>query len=67
MNKECEMKIRRLAGIVVVLGIGIGNFVSAYGYLLSVFAGFNLIQSSFTGFCPPKKLIKVCGDESPRD
>jgi hypothetical protein len=67
VNKDCEMKVRRLAGIVVLLGIGIGNFVSTYGYLLSVFAGFNLIQSSFTGICPPEKLIPVCRKESSRD
>lgn len=64
MNKDCEMKVRRLAGIVVVLGIGIGTFLSSYGYALSVFAGINLLQSSFTGVCPPKKIIPVCRKES---
>lgn len=62
MNKNCEMKVRRLAGIVFVLGIG--TFLSPYGYALSVFAGINLVQSSFTGTCPPKKIIPVCKKES---
>jgi hypothetical protein len=64
MNKNCEMKVRRLAGIVVMLGIGIGTFLSPYGYALSAFAGINLVQSSFTGICPPKKIIPVCKKES---
>jgi hypothetical protein len=64
MNKNCEMKVRRLAGIVVMLGIGIGTFLSPYGYALSAFAGINLVQSSFTGVCPPKKIIPVCKKES---
>lgn len=67
MNKNCEMKVRRLAGIVVVLGITTGTFISSYGYLLSVFAGLNLIQSSFTGICPPKKIIPSCKEESSQD
>lgn len=67
MNKNCEMKVRRLAGIVVILGIVIGNFVSTYGYIISAFAGLNLLQSSFTGICPPKKLIPICKEESSGD
>lgn len=44
--------IRRLAGTVVLLSLALGWFVSPLGYLLGVFVGLNLIQSTFTGICP---------------
>ena len=40
------------AGFVVLAGLGLGYFVSDYWYLLSAFAGLNLVQAGFTGFCP---------------
>lgn len=48
-----EKFVRVLAGVVSLTGLGLGFFVSPWGYLLTVFAGLNLIQSAFTGFCPP--------------
>jgi hypothetical protein len=32
-----------------------GWFINEYIYLITLFAGLNLFQSSFTGFCPPEK------------
>lgn len=48
--------VRRLAGTVVLTGFLLGWFVNDYFYLIDAFAGLNLIQSSFTGFCPPEKI-----------
>lgn len=48
--------VRRLAGIVITAGFLGGWFVDEYIYLVTLFAGLNLLQSSFTGFCPPEKL-----------
>lgn len=67
MNKECEMKVRRLAGIVTVIGVSVGFFVSTYAYILVLFVGLNLLQSSFTGVCPPKKFISDCQKEEGSD
>lgn len=67
MNEKCEMKVRRLAGVVTIIGVTIGFFVSSYGYLLVVFAGLNLLQSSFTNICPPKKFISDCQKEDSED
>ena len=50
--------VRRLAGLVVLLGLGLGFFVSDWLYLITAFAGLNLLQSSFTGICPPEKIYR---------
>jgi hypothetical protein len=49
-----EKLVRLMAGIVTLTGLGLGFFVSPWWYLLTVFAGVNIIQSAFTGFCPPE-------------
>jgi hypothetical protein len=53
-----EKLVRVLAGTVSLAGLGLGFFVSPWGYLLTVFAGLNVIQSAFTGFCPPEILYR---------
>lgn len=52
-----ENSIRLLAGILVLGSLTLGYFVSHYWLLLTAFVGFNLIQSSFTRFCPAEMII----------
>ncbi len=52
-----ENSIRLLAGTLVLLSLGLGYFVSPYWYLLTAFVGFNLVQSSFTKFCPAEMIF----------
>jgi hypothetical protein len=49
------------AGFVVLLGLALGYLVSPYWYLLTAFAGFNMIQASITGFCPAAMVFKKLG------
>lgn len=56
MFDQREHFVRAFAGIVVLIGFLLGWFVNEWFYLIHVFAGLNLIQSSITGFCPPEKL-----------
>jgi hypothetical protein len=49
-----EKLVRILAGGVTLTGLGLGFFVSPWWYLLTAFAGLNILQSAFTGFCPPE-------------
>lgn len=49
------------AGFVVLLGLALGTYVNAYWYLLTAFAGLNMIQASFTGFCPAAMVFKKLG------
>ncbi|MDZ7687245.1 MAG: DUF2892 domain-containing protein [Halobacteriales archaeon] len=51
-----ERFVRAVAGTVVLLGFVLGWFVNDLFFLIHVFAGLNLLQSSVTGFCPPEKV-----------
>ena len=53
-----ENGIRILAGSMILLALALGHFVNPFWYFLGVFVGLNLIQSAFTGFCPPAALLK---------
>lgn len=61
MNKQ--QFVRRIAGTVITGGFLGGWFINQYLYLITLFAGLNLLQSSFTGICPPEKIYdKVYGE-----
>ena len=49
------------AGFVVLVSLLLGHFVSPYWYWLTAFAGANLLQSSFTGFCPLVFVLRRLG------
>ena len=52
-----ENSIRLFAGFLVTLSVTLGYFVSTYWFLLTAFVGLNLIQSSFTKFCPAEMVF----------
>lgn len=52
-----ENSIRLLAGSLVLLSVSLGYLVSPYWFLLTAFVGVNLIQSSFTKFCPAEMVF----------
>jgi hypothetical protein len=56
-----DRAVLRFAGFVVLLGLALGWLVNPYWYLLTAFAGLNMIQSSFTGFCPAAIVFKKLG------
>ncbi len=56
-----DRAVLAFAGCVVLLGLALGTYVSAYWYLLTAFAGLNMIQASFTGFCPAAMVFKKLG------
>lgn len=49
------------AGFVVLMGIALAYLVNPWWILLSAFAGLNMIQASFTGFCPAAMIFKKLG------
>ena len=49
------------AGLVVLVGLALGWFVSPYRLLLTAFAGLNMLQAGFTGFCPAAMAFRLCG------
>lgn len=62
-----EYAVRLLAGTLVLAGLLLGLLVSQWFFILVAFVGLNLIQSSFTGFCPAEMIIrKMKGEERAR-
>ena len=53
--------IRLLAGGMTLLGVALTHWVHPAWLLLPAFVGLNLIQSVFTGFCPPTLLLEKLG------
>jgi membrane associated rhomboid family serine protease len=52
------------AGILNLVGLSIGFWISPFGYLLSVLVGANLAIFGITGFCPMAILLDLLGFES---
>ena len=59
-----DKAVLAFAGFVVLLGLMLGWLVNPYWYLLTAFAGLNMIQSSFTGFCPAAIVFRKMGLKS---
>jgi hypothetical protein len=56
-----DRAVMAFAGAVVLLGIVLSLTVHPWWIGLSAFAGLNMIQASFTGFCPAAKVFKAMG------
>jgi len=63
-----ERALFLLAGFMVFLTTGLAMLYPAgYWQWFTLFIGFNMIQSTFTGFCPPSYLFKAMGLKSTED
>ena len=49
------------AGTVVLVSLALGLFVHQNWFWLTAFVGANLLQSSFTGFCPLAFILRKFG------
>lgn len=47
----------RIAGIFVLVSLALGYFLSPYWFWVTAFVGANMLQASFTGFCPLAKIL----------
>ncbi|MBA3055587.1 MAG: DUF2892 domain-containing protein [Sphingomonadales bacterium] len=56
-----DSAVFRFAGIVVLVSLALAHWVHPGFLWLTAFAGFNLLQSSFTGFCPAAVVFKKLG------
>lgn len=56
-----DRAVTAFAGFMVLSSVALGYYVSPYWYWLTVFVGANLLQSSFTGFCPAAMIFKKLG------
>jgi hypothetical protein len=49
------------AGCVILASLALTLLVSPWFMLLTAFAGVNMIQAAFTGFCPAAMVFKAIG------
>ena len=59
-----DRAVMTFAGCVVLLGVVLSLTVHPWWIALTAFAGLNMIQASFTGFCPAAMLFKRLGVRS---
>ena len=69
---KLQLIIRRFAGSFVLLSLLLSQVHSKYWLWFTAFVGFNLLQSSFTNFCPLELILKkmgvggcCCADDKP--
>jgi len=53
--------IRRIAGLFVLASVMLGYWVHPAFFAFTAFVGFNLLQSSLTGFCPLERILGRVG------
>ncbi len=72
LNNMCaDNIIRRFAGLFVMVSVALGVWVNPWFLAFTAFVGFNLLQSSYTNFCPLEKILARvgfpgCGVPQPR-
>jgi hypothetical protein len=61
-----ERIVRAVAGTFVLTSIVLAIYVNIQWLWLGVFVGVNLLQSSFTRFCPLEKILDAFGVDKER-
>lgn len=56
-----DVAVLRFAGFVVLLSVALSIFVHPWWIGLTIFAGLNMLQASFTGICPAAMIFKKLG------
>lgn len=49
------------AGTVILVSLALSQLHNIHWLWLTAFVGFNMLQSSFTGFCPLAMILKKAG------
>lgn len=56
-----DRMVRFVAGIMILISILLTNYIDSKWMWLTVFVGFNLMQSGLTNICPLAKILKKMG------
>lgn len=56
-----DSAVFRFAGLVVLASLALAHWVHPGFLWLTAFAGANMLQASFTGFCPAAMIFKKLG------
>ncbi len=58
---KMHLIIRRFAGAFILVSLLLAHYLSPYWLWFTAFVGFNLLQSSFTNFCPLEIILRKLG------
>ncbi len=53
--------VMAFAGAVILISLALAQFGSPYWLWITAFVGANMLQASFTGFCPLALILKKVG------
>ena len=56
-----ERYIRLIAGSLILISLALAHWVNIHWLWFTAFVGANMLQASFTGFCPLAKILKILG------
>ncbi len=56
-----DLIICRFAGTFILLSLALAHYHDPKWLWFTAFVGFNLLQSSFTNFCPLEIILRKCG------
>lgn len=56
-----DRAVMSFAGVMILISAALAYFVSPMWLLLTAFIGLNLLQASFTGFCPAAMVFRKLG------
>ena len=59
-----DRAVLAFAGVMILASLALAHFVSPLWLWLTVFVGLNLLQASFTGFCPAAIMFRKLGVSS---
>jgi Protein of unknown function (DUF2892) len=56
-----DRAVMTFAGVMILASLALSQLHSPYWLLFTAFVGLNLVQASFTGFCPAAMVFKRLG------
>lgn len=56
-----ERVVLAFAGSMIILSVILAHWLSPWWLVLTLLVGINLLQSSFTGFCPLAMILRKLG------
>jgi len=56
-----DRAVLAFAAVIVLIGLALGLTVHPWWFALTAFAGLNMLQAAFTGFCPAAMVFRKLG------
>lgn len=57
-TRNIDVLVFRFAGTIILASLVLAYFHSGYWLWLTAFVGANMLQASFTGFCPLARMLR---------